>query len=96
MFKPTAKRAATLLLGLCLALALPFCSDACSEKTAESTSAPPAGQTVRCPVCDLEFDAAKARAQATHDGTAYYFLLEDHQQAFVANPHAFLESADTK
>jgi len=46
---------------------------------------------VRCPVCGLEFDASEAVAERGHEGREYYFLLEDHAEAFAAEPSRYLK-----
>ena len=49
---------------------------------------------VVCPVCGLEFNAKESVATRVHGGKTYYFLLEDHAQAFAANPEAYLGRAE--
>ena len=48
------------------------------------------GPPVRCPVCGLEFGAAEAQATYRHENKPYYFLLEDHKDAFAASPDRYL------
>ena len=45
---------------------------------------------VECPVCGLKFGAGEATATHVHEGTTYHFLLEDHKDAFTADPASYL------
>jgi YHS domain-containing protein len=76
---------------LLLCTGLPACR---GERTAPAPSAPASkhriGQTVTCPVCGLRFDAGEADFTATHDGRTYYFLLEDHRDAFAEAPGDYI------
>lgn len=60
--------------------------------SAEASAKPAeAGQQVVCPVCGLRFGRDEAAATHEHGGRVYYFLLEDHQRAFAADPQSFLD-----
>jgi YHS domain-containing protein len=48
-------------------------------------------EMVTCPVCGLEFNAKEAVAARAYGGRTYYFLLEDHAEAFAQNPKAYLK-----
>ena len=46
---------------------------------------------VTCPVCGLTFNAKEAVATRVYGGQTYYFLVEDHAEAFAQNPGAYLK-----
>ncbi len=74
---------------LCTAL------QACRGECTAPAPSPPAlkqriGRTVTCPVCGLRFDAGEADFTATHDGRTYYFLVEDHRDAFAEAPGDYI------
>ena len=47
-------------------------------------------ELVEDPVCHMQFDAARARAQAEHEGKTYYFCCEGCAQKFQAEPDRYL------
>ena len=48
------------------------------------------GTPVECPVCGLSFSEHEATKKHKYKGKTYYFLLEDHHDAFLKDPSAFL------
>jgi YHS domain-containing protein len=80
------------LAALLLSLGTSFCNDGCT-RSGSPMQTPAVSKTVRCPVCDLEFNSAKARATSDYGKKKFYFLLEDHKDAFDADPTAFLPPA---
>jgi Cu+-exporting ATPase len=43
------------------------------------------------PVCGMRIDSDEAAAVAEHDGTTYYFCSQVCQEAFVADPNAYVD-----
>jgi YHS domain-containing protein len=91
---------------LALGLASCKCGDAVEQtggpddatKQADGKAAQPEGsptsepgEQVVCPVCGLRFGAEEATATHEHDGETYHFLLEDHKDAFAADPTSYLD-----
>ena len=46
--------------------------------------------SVDCPVCGLSFSKSEAAKKHKYHSETYYFLLEDHFEAFKQNPSSFL------
>jgi len=71
-------------------------SDVDDENVAAAKPAKPTDpkKQVECPVCGLRFGAGEATASHVHEGTTYHFLLEDHKQAFAADPASYLDKMD--
>jgi len=70
--------------------------DAVERPPAAPSSVTPAanaepGKRVVCPVCGLEFGADEAAATYEHAGKTYYFLLQDHRDAFAEDPARYLD-----
>lgn len=64
-----------------------------SLSTATAEARPGGGALVTCPVCGLSFRANEAIATFEHKGHTYYFLLQDHRDAFAARPERYLTSS---
>lgn len=62
-----------------------------SDEPQASAKQPEPGEQVTCPVCGLRFGVEEAVATHEHSGTTYHFLLEDHKEAFVADPGSYLK-----
>lgn len=48
------------------------------------------GDLVTDPFCGMRLAPAEAAATAEYDGVTYYFCLEDHKEAFLADPERIL------
>ncbi len=48
-------------------------------------------EMVTDPVCGMRIDPDDAVGSAEHDDTTYYFCSEACRDAFVADPHAFVD-----
>ena len=44
--------------------------------------------TIRCPVCNREVDALRARAVSIWGGRTFYFCTPEHKEAFARDPAA--------
>lgn len=77
--KPALRFALPWLLYLAL---FPGCRCAGDSSLEPAQPVPKSGVFVRCPVCGLEFDQAEAIGTVEHQGKTYYFLLQDHLEAF--------------
>ena len=62
-----------------------------AEKPATSAQT---GAMVTCPVCGLQFRESESVGTESYRGKTCYFYLEDHRQAFKADPEAYIPSED--
>lgn len=83
-------RRALILLAISTTL-LQVAACRCDQDRADPVAPRQGSLIVRCPVCGLEFDRSEAVARAEHLGETYYFLLEDHAQAFRQAPADYLK-----
>jgi YHS domain-containing protein len=97
---------ACLATALALGLASCKCGDVAEQTQGPADATKPSGgaaagpqsaqpaesrEQVVCPVCGLRFGADEAVATHEHDGKTYHFLLEDHKDAFAADPASYLD-----
>jgi YHS domain-containing protein len=62
----------------------------CEDSSSGARARPVPGEvTVRCPVCGLEFDGTESVGSFEYQGQVYYFLLQDHLDAFRKNPQDY-------
>ncbi len=95
-----------LIAVFCLSSLSVCCGNDPAPSPAPASAAPsapdtgPAGQQketgiqVECPVCGLQFDSSEARHVVEHEKKRYFFLLEDHMKALLADPDRYIERTD--
>lgn len=58
--------------------------------------APAPVEKANCPVCGTEVTITERTPRATYEGSLYYFVSEDHERRFLADPQQYLERTEER